>query len=138
MKTSYYSILVTILFLSCQPTKPKTSSSAGIYSFELEGMSVDDLQQKMQSGELSSHAIVQLYLDRIQLIDKNGTGVNSIIEINPDALTIADSLDVERKNNKVRGPLHGIPVLLKDNIDTDDKMHTTAGSLALGDNIASN
>src|SRR5687768_8199538 len=101
-----FTFLFTILFLSCQPTKPKTSSTTPVSSFKLEGMSVDDLQQKLESGELSSHDIVQLYLDRIQLIDKNGPGLNSVIEINPDALAIADSLDAERKNNKVRGSLH--------------------------------
>ena len=90
----------------------------------------------MSVGELTSHAIVQAYLDRIAAIDKSGPTVNAIIELNPDALKIADELDAERKSGKVRGPLHGIPVLIKDNIDTADKMHTTAGSLALADSIA--
>jgi len=106
--------------------------------FELDEATVNGLQQKMQSGELTSKAITQLYLDRIQAIDKNGPKVNSVIEVNPDALSIAEAMDKERKAGKIRGPLHGIPVLIKDNIDTADKMQTTAGALALEGNIASN
>lgn len=85
----------------------------------------------MQAGELTSRAITEMYLKRIEEIDKEGPKLNSIIEVNSDALSIADSLDKERKDGKVRGPLHGVPVLIKDNIDTADKMMTTAGSLAL-------
>lgn len=99
--------------------------------------SVAQLSSKMERGELTSHALVQRYLDRIAKIDKSGPAINAIIELNPDALAIADQLDAERKAGKVRGPLHGIPVLIKDNIDTADKMHTSAGSLALADSIAS-
>ena len=98
--------------------------------------SVADLAQRMNRGELSSHAIVRQYLERIALMDRSGPQINSIIELNPDALAIADRLDAERKNGKIRGPLHGIPVFLKDNIETADRMHTTAGSLALADSIA--
>ena len=96
----------------------------------LEG-TIDQLRQKMSSGELSSVAITKLYLKRIEAIDKKGPALNAVIELNPDALSIAASLDAERKAGKVRGPLHGIPVLIKDNIDCGDKMMTTAGSLAL-------
>ena len=106
-------------------------------SFELEETGIADLQQRMQAGELTAHAITQLYLDRVAAIDKTGPAINAVIELNPDALAIADQLDIERKSGKVRGPLHGIPVLIKDNIETADKMHTTAGSLALADSIAS-
>lgn len=88
-------------------------------------------QAAMRAGKLSSHALVSQYLARIKAIDKAGPRINSIIELNPDALSIAAQLDGERKAGKVRGPLHGIPVLLKDNIATGDKMATTAGSLAL-------
>src|SRR5258705_12534132 len=92
----------------------------------------------MQTGELTSHSITEKYLKKIQDIDKNGPKLNSVIEINPDALSIADAMDNERKAGKTRGPLHGIPVLIKDNIDTADKMQTTAGSLALEGHIAAN
>jgi amidase len=92
---------------------------------------IDTLQRQMQSGQLTSHALTAAYLQRIAEIDRAGPKLNSIIELNPDALAIADQLDAERKAGKVRGPLHGIPVLLKDNIDTADRMQTTAGSLAL-------
>jgi amidase len=105
-------------------------------AFALEEVSIAELQQRMASGELTSHAIVQLYLDRIAAVDKSGPAINAVIELNPDALAIADQFDAERKSGKVRGPLHGIPVLIKDNIDTADRMHTTAGSLALADSIA--
>ena len=104
---------------------------------DLNEVTIEELQMKMQSGELTSKAITQWYLKRIEEIDKDGPKINSVIEVNPDAMTIAEELDSERKNGKVRGPLHGIPVLIKDNIDTADKMMTTAGSLALAGNIAS-
>jgi amidase len=104
--------------------------------FELNEATIEVLQQKMQQGKLSSKDITNLYLKRIDAIDKNGVKLNSVIEINPDALTIAEALDNERREGKVRGPLHGIPVLIKDNIDTADKMMTTAGSMALEGNHA--
>jgi len=97
---------------------------------------IADLNEKMESGELTAHQIADLYLQRIEAVDKSGPYLNSIIELNPDALAIADSLDKERKAGKVRGPLHGVPILLKDNIDTHDRMQTTAGSLALEGNVA--
>ena len=92
---------------------------------------VADLQAAMQSGKATSVSLVKTYLARIKSIDKSGPRINSIIELNPDALAIAAQLDRERKSTGPRGPLHGIPVLLKDNIATADKMQTTAGSLAL-------
>jgi len=101
--------------------------------FELNEITVDELQKKMESGELSAKEICQKYLDRIEKVDPI---LKSVIELNPDALEIAQNLDEERKNGRVRGILHGIPVLFKDNIDTADKMQTTAGSLALAGNIA--
>ena len=97
---------------------------------------IADLQEKMESGELSARQVADLYLQRIEAVDKAGPYINSVIELNPDALEIADGLDQERKAGKVRGPLHGIPILLKDNIDTHDRMQTTAGSLALAGNVA--
>ena len=104
--------------------------------FVLNEMTIDDLQQKMQKGEYTARSITELYLQRIEDIDKKGPALHAVIEVNPDALSIADALDKERKAGKVRGPLHGIPVLVKDNIDTGDKMMTTAGSLALVGNHA--
>ena len=105
-------------------------------AFELSEITINELQQKMQNGQYTSRSITQMYLDRIEAIDKNGPKLNSVIEVNPDALIIADTMDQERKNGKTRGPLHGIPVLIKDNIDTADKMATSAGSIALADNKA--
>lgn len=104
--------------------------------FVLNELSIDALQEKMKKGELSSRAITELYLQRIAAIDQKGPALKAVIEINPDALSIADAMDQERKAGKLRGPLHGIPVLIKDNIDTADKMLTTAGSLALLGNKA--
>jgi amidase len=99
--------------------------------FILNELTIDELQQKMQSGEYTSRSITELYLSRIDAIDKKGPKLNAVIEVNPDALIIADNLDKERKTGKIRGPMHGIPVLIKDNINTGDNMMTTAGSLAL-------
>ena len=93
--------------------------------------SVSDLSHMMASGRLTSRRLVDIYLGRIAAIDNDGPRLNSIIELNPDAQGIAEQLDAERALGKVRGPLHGIPVLLKDNIDTGDRMQTSAGSLAL-------
>ncbi len=104
--------------------------------FELEETTIADLQAAMAAGRMTARSITQLYLDRIAELDRKGPTLRHVIEINPDALTIADSLDQERKAGRVRGPLHGIPILLKDNIDTADKMTTTAGSLALEGSIA--
>ena len=92
----------------------------------------------MTKGELSSRTITEMYLQRIEAIDKSGPGLNAVIEINPDAIGLADVLDNERRTGKFRGPLHGIPVLIKDNINTADKMMTTAGALALEGNVATN
>ncbi len=99
--------------------------------FELEELTITELQEGMKSGRFTARALVKKYLDRIDDIDEHGPELNSVIEINPDAIPIAEALDRERKEKGVRGPLHGIPILIKDNIDTADRMMTTAGSLAL-------
>ncbi len=99
--------------------------------FELNEITIDDLQKAFLSGQYSSRSLAEKYLARIQEIDKAGPMVNTVIELNPEALQIADALEQERKAKGPRGPLHGIPVLIKDNIDTGDRMNTTAGSLAL-------
>ena len=104
--------------------------------FLFEEMSIDELQKMLDEGEISSEELVNAYIRRIELIDKNGPSINSVIEVNKDALRLARELDEERKAGRNRGLLHGIPIMLKDNIDTGDKMMTTAGSLALEGNYA--
>jgi amidase len=99
--------------------------------FEFEEATISDLQQAMTSSKVSSRALAESYLRRIESIDRSGPLLNSVIEVNADALAIAGELDKERKTKGARGSLHGIPVLIKDNIDTADRMKTTAGSLAL-------
>jgi amidase len=108
-------------------------NSPEVPAFELEEVTIDQLQADMKSGKHTARSLTEKYLLRIQNVDKHGPAVNSVIEINPDAFAIAELLDRERKEKGVRGPLHGIPVLIKDNIATADKMMTTAGSLALVD-----
>lgn len=98
--------------------------------------SLTQLQTLQTSGALTARRITELYLERIEQIDRRGPRLNSVIEINPDALSIADELDRERQQQGTRGPLHGIPILVKDNLDTADRMQTTAGSLALAGSIA--
>ena len=104
--------------------------------FEFDEITVDRLREGIESGEYTALSIAEKYLARIDQLDKKGPAVNAIIEINPDALSIAEELDRERKAKGSRGPLHGIPIILKDNIDTGDRMQTTAGSLALEGSIA--
>jgi amidase len=137
--------LSVVLLASCNTKAPKIvegvtateGGGASMDEFDLSEVTVEQLQERMQKGELSSRSITQKYLDRITAIDEKGPAINSVIEVNPDALSIADAMDAERKQGKIRGPLHGIPILIKDNIDTADKMMTTAGALALEGNIAS-
>ncbi len=134
--------LAALSIVSCTSStkKEENSNSDTILdtTFELEEETIVGLHKKLVSGEYSSEKLVQLYLKRIETVDKNGARLNSVIEVNPDAISIAIAMDKELKAGKNRGPLHGIPVLIKDNIDTADKMQTTAGSLALSGNIASN
>jgi amidase len=100
---------------------------------ELEEATIANLQAAMDSGQLTARRLTEMYLERIEALDRNGPVLRSVIETNPDALDIADALDRERAASGPRGALHGIPILLKDNIDTHDRMRTTAGSLALVD-----
>ncbi len=117
--------------LSAAHVQEESPSTPTPRAFELDEMTLDALQSGMRSGQFTSHSLTGKYLARIQEIDKGGPLLNAVIEVNPEALEIADSLDKERKEKGERGPLHGIPVLIKDNIDTADRMNTTAGSLAL-------
>lgn len=104
--------------------------------FEIVEATIAEIQAALESGDITSKQLVLMYYERIADHDKNGLTINSVLEINPDALFIAESLDVERSLQGSRGPMHGIPVLLKDNINTGDKMHTSAGSLALANSFA--
>lgn len=105
-------------------------------AFCMEEATIEYMQDAMASGEVTSRGLTAIYMERIARFDKSGPVLNSVLELNPDAIFIAERLDAERRQGKLRGPLHGIPVLLKDNIDTADNMHTSAGSLALADSFA--
>ncbi|MEF3302318.1 amidase [Paenibacillus sp. GYB003] len=105
-------------------------------AFQLEEATIENMQDAMASGEATSRGLTAIYLERIAQLDKSGPALNSVLELNPDAVFIAERLDAERRQGKLRGPLHGVPVLLKDNIDTADGMHTSAGALALADSFA--
>ena len=104
---------------------------AGDVPFELSETTIADLADAMRSGKQTSRSLVEAYLARIEALDRRGPALRSVIELNPDAVATADALDRERTEKGPRGPLHGVPVLVKDNIDTADRMATTAGSLAL-------
>jgi amidase len=114
-------VAATILVLGCSGETPRNYDEHDIST----------LQRLMERGDLTARGLVEYYLNKIDATDRNGPSLNAIIELNPDALDIADALDRERQESGPRGPLHGIPVVLKANIDTGDKMATTAGSLAL-------
>jgi amidase len=127
--------LAAVAACSVSPTgeSPKSTAEA---KFELEEMDIQGLQQAMESGRLSSEEITGLYLGRIEALDRQGPALRAMIEVNPEAASIAAALDKERREKGSRGPLHGIPIVLKDNIDTADRMTTTAGSYALEGSIA--
>jgi amidase len=110
------------------PPSPKPTPAP---AFELEEVTIAQLQDGIRSGKYTARSLAEEYLARIDALDKHGPAVNSVIEVNPDAVDIAEKLDRERKEKGARGPMHGIPILIKDNIDTADRMATTAGSLAL-------
>ena len=124
---------------ACAPSASDSPTGAQapdeIPPFEFDEVTVDDLQRMMEAGEHTARSITQAYIGRIEAMDRQGPELRSMIEINPDALEIADELDAERRASGPRGPLHGIPVALKDNLDTHDRMTTTAGSLALEGSI---
>ena len=140
--TAGLSIAAAATLTACQPSgdaaRPNNNPEGGTFhdDFAFNEATINSLQQQMAEGKLTSEALTKAYLDRIAAIDKSGPLINAVIELNPDALTIARQMDEERNTGKLRGPMHGMPVLIKDNIDTADKMQTTAGSLALEGNIA--
>ncbi len=125
--------LAALLAGACRPAAEKAAGkpAGGTAPFPLEEATISDLREMMASGRATSESLVSLYLARIEEIDRGGPGLNSVIETNPEALEIARALDRERKEKGPRGPLHGVPILIKDNIDTADRLETTAGSLAL-------
>ena len=138
LKTSALGVSAAALFPSlaaraegARPEEGNETQPSEVRPFELDEVTVAELQNGMAAGKFSSHELARKYLARIDEVDKHGPALNSLIELNPDALSIADALDKERKDKGPRGPLHGIPVVIKDNIDTGDRMQTTAGSLAL-------
>ena len=134
--------LATTLDVSRGETRPTTEPARRALhtfqqsAFEHEEATIASLQEGMRSGRHTARGIAESYLARMDAIDRSGPAINSVIERNPDAVRIAEERDAERKAGRVRGPLHGIPVLIKDNIDTADRMRTSAGSLALAESIA--
>lgn len=125
---AFVGILFSISLISCTP-EGKNKNTSG--EFRFMEITIGELQSGYKDGSFTIHEVVEAYLERIKEIDHNGPGLHSVITVNPDALAIADALDEELKDGKIRGPMHGIPVLLKDNIDTHDKMPCTGGSRVL-------
>nr|WP_263327064.1 amidase family protein [Neobacillus sp. Marseille-Q6967] len=126
------SLAGTLAFTSSSSAEAKSTKKP----FNIEEATISDMQKALQTGEITSVELTQMYIDRINKYDKNGVKLNSVLEINPDALDIAEELDENRKGKGNAGPLYGIPIIVKDNIDTADNMHTSAGSIALANNIA--
>ncbi len=130
----FYSTAIAGAFTRAAKTHPldeQTSAVPSSSAFPLDEISISELQQHMAKGKSTAEIVTETYLERIEALDRKGPALRALIELNPEALSIARSLDKERNAKGPRGPLHGIPVLIKDNIDTADKMQTTAGSLAL-------
>lgn len=139
ISTTAVSAVGLALGAGCTPNATDRTASdmaLSVQPFALDEIDVAALQKSMESGERTSASITQLYLDRIEALNLTGPRLHAIIEVNPDALAIARALDAERASGKVRGSLHGVPVVVKDNIDTADKMVTSAGASALAGNIA--
>lgn len=130
-KSLLCALLLTVLFLACREAPTVSDLTPPSFAIDLEETTVDQLRTGYEQGTYTIREVVQTYLDRIAALDDAGPELNAIIQVNPEALAIADSLDREWQSGNIRGPLHGIPVVLKDNIDTHDKMYTTAGARAL-------
>ncbi|MET0497703.1 MAG: amidase family protein, partial [Steroidobacteraceae bacterium] len=138
---SGHSVLLTLVSLlsACgskpvPPASEPTPPAAAAHS--LLGKSIAELQKDLSTGTLTSEALTREYLQRIQTIDRQGPTLRSVLSLNPDAIDEARALDQERKQKGARGPLHGIPILIKDNIESAGKLATTAGSLALAENVS--
>lgn len=134
LKTAAAGATAAVVFskrLDAHNVMAQSTESSSVADADLEDLSVEVLQQRFASGKLTARQLAETYLSRIGALDRNGPRLNSVIEVNPEALAMADALDQERARKGARGPLHGIPVLIKDNIGTGDRMQTTAGSLAL-------
>lgn len=125
---------MAVPFSTCTSETP-IPKGQGVRPFELDETTISSLQDAMKSGRMTSHTITEKYLARIEELDRKGPSLHAVIEVNPDALSMARDLDRERKAKGPRGPLHGIPVLVKDNVGTADRMTTTAGSCALEGSI---
>nr|MBC7611821.1 amidase [Pseudopedobacter sp.] len=123
--------------LQASELNKKDHSDFSADGFELNEITIDQLQSMMESGKATAKSITEMYLKRIDAMDKKGPAINAVIELNLDAVKIAEEMDKERRSGKIRGKMHGIPVLIKDNINTGDKMMTTAGALAMVGNYAS-
>jgi amidase len=143
LKTTAAGSALVTLGSACGPSEPPAGQtaatpppSAPVGPFELEEATLDDLQKRLASGRETSRSLVEKYLARIAALDRRGPALRHVLEVNPDAFSIAESLDAERRSKGARGPLHGIPVLVKDNLATADRQTTTAGSLALEGTIA--
>jgi amidase len=124
-------LLLVVAVVAAAASAFSAQAPQRVASFDLEEVTIAELQQRMATGRETSRSIVEKYLARIDEIDRRGPELHSVLELNPDARSIADAMDAERRAGHLRGPLHGIPVLIKDNIATADRMLTTAGSLAL-------
>lgn len=141
MNKKITAVLLAALLSSCaeapmQAEVEKEQVEVSIHDFVLDEITVAELNEAYENGTYTAEKVVELYLGRIEALNKQGPRLNAVISVNPDAITIARALDQERAEKGSRGPMHGIPVLLKDNIDTKDNMPTTAGSIALKDNYA--
>ena len=139
-----FSIVILVLAMSlagCSPKEEKTEiakQKVAVIDYRATGIlakSLAEIAEALNKGEITSEALVQLYLDRIDAVDKNGPTLQAVLVLNPDALAEARKLDVMKAAGTIKGPLHGVPILLKDNIESKDNMPTTAGALALKDNI---
>ncbi len=137
-KLLYKSLVLSmiVVVLACEPTQQPVVEEVDYSQFEYNEIDIAQIQSLYANGEVTIKELVAAYIERINQIDDSGPTLNSVIVVNPDALSIAEALDKELAEGKSRGPLHGIPVLLKDNINTGDKMPTTAGSRALANSIA--